>query len=799
MYWVTSGVAGDPGGATDSAISGLGVTNEGGPGLCVSSQRASAAGRQQLCLSTGTSTGATITLTNLGTAPSAPLNFVVDGTTYPFPGSLANITIGVTPVVGGTTSNCLFVSGSVVGQQACTLSAITSLTGDGTATGPGPAALTLATVNATTGTFGSGAVVPIITVNGKGLITNVSTASVGITIGSSTIVGGATNSILYQNGGVFGELTVLGNAVLSTNVSGVPALSTTLPSALTIPSPTFTGTMTMPDASTWASTGVSKMAALSLGSATLPSAGRMNISDQYQINGTQIAASNLSNGTTGSGSVVLAASPTLSGTVAGSITLSGNNTYSGNSTFSAQNINTGTSAPASAGGQVYIMGTIATPTLANTGQGAIYDTVVGGLFLQGDGSTSDITMANKGGTTVYTVPTGTTKLNFPALSVGTCSAGMALDSGNNTILTSCPGSSASIQVGTTTITSGASGSIEFNNAGTLGELVPNGGVTKSSTNLQQDGNYGGWALQNCTLAASVGSNILTVALKDNAGSDPSATSPCNINYRNVTAATGSTTLVQQTAALSITTNATGATLGSANSTAFRFWVVVFNNAGTNVMALINCSNATTIFPLNEGIIASSTAISGSATSAGVFYTPNGTTVTSKAYRILGYIEYNSTGLVAAGTYTSAPNFVQPFGPGIRKPGEQVQLVVVTSNTVGTTSSATFANLASPTTASITPTSAANLVRAQISSSMSPSATSVNYLQLVRGSTAIGKPIPYAPASTNVYTPASITALDTPNTTSSTTYQIQGQTTGGTLSSPANATAGVYLELQEIMG
>ena len=115
MYWVTSGVAGDPGGATDSAISGLGVTNEGGPGLCVSSQRASAAGRQQLCLSTGTSTGATITLTNLGTAPSAPLNFVVDGTTYPFPGSLTNITIGVTPVVGGTSGLCLYVAAGVLG------------------------------------------------------------------------------------------------------------------------------------------------------------------------------------------------------------------------------------------------------------------------------------------------------------------------------------------------------------------------------------------------------------------------------------------------------------------------------------------------------------------------------------------------------------------------------------------------------------------------------------------------------------------------------------------------------------
>ena len=56
--------------------------------------------------------------------------------------------------------------------------AITALTGDATASGPGSAALTLATVNTNTGTFGSGSVVPVITVNGKGLITAVSTAAV---------------------------------------------------------------------------------------------------------------------------------------------------------------------------------------------------------------------------------------------------------------------------------------------------------------------------------------------------------------------------------------------------------------------------------------------------------------------------------------------------------------------------------------------------------------------------------------------------------------------------------------------
>ena len=51
---------------------------------------------------------------------------------------------------------------------------------------------------------------------------------------------------------------------------------------------------------------------------TVPSGGGLNLnSGTYQINGTQIAASNLSNGTTGTGSIVLAASPTVSGTVVG--------------------------------------------------------------------------------------------------------------------------------------------------------------------------------------------------------------------------------------------------------------------------------------------------------------------------------------------------------------------------------------------------------------------------------------------------------------------------------------------------
>lgn len=312
-----------------------------------------------------------------------------------------------------------------------------------------------------------------------------------------------------------------------------------------------------------------------------------------------------------------------------------------------------------------------------------------------------------------------------------------------------------------------------------------------------------YGFANCSLAASVATNILTVALKDNAGSDPSASSPCNMYFRNVTASTGSWTQITQTAALSITTNATGATLGSSSNIAFRFWVVVFNNGGTPVIALINCSNSTTIFPLVEGQLASSTAISGSATSAGVFYTPNGTTVTSKAFLILGYIEYNSTGLATAGTYATGPNFVQTMGPGIKKPGDVVQRVSSTTTTQGTTTSATYVPLTSGLTQAITPTSAANLIKVDTVGSISSSATSNVKLQLSRGTTAatnlFGSVAAFSIAATDAG-PASMSGFDFPNTTSSTTYAIQGKTlNGGNVAYPGISGDAVMITIEEIMG
>jgi hypothetical protein len=83
--WVTSGVIGDGGSASDSPISSLGVTNNGGAGICVNSARSTAAGWNSLCFGASTTGAATISLQNYGTAAAQSLQFVINGTAQGFP------------------------------------------------------------------------------------------------------------------------------------------------------------------------------------------------------------------------------------------------------------------------------------------------------------------------------------------------------------------------------------------------------------------------------------------------------------------------------------------------------------------------------------------------------------------------------------------------------------------------------------------------------------------------------------------------------------------------------------------
>lgn len=99
---------------------------------------------------------------------------------------------------------------------------ITQLSGDVTTPpGPGPVAATLATVNSNIGTFGSSVAIPVITVNGKGLITAVTTAP--NSGGAPYYIGGLLTTNVMTTPAAPGEYrTFIKNAASNTGVDDAP-------------------------------------------------------------------------------------------------------------------------------------------------------------------------------------------------------------------------------------------------------------------------------------------------------------------------------------------------------------------------------------------------------------------------------------------------------------------------------------------------------------------------------------------------------------------------------------------------
>lgn len=181
---------------------------------------------------------------------------------------------------------------------------------------------------------------------------------------------------------------------------------------------------------------------------------------------------------------------------------------------------------------------------------------------------------------------------------------------------------------------------------------------------------------NGTLVESRAGNAVTYAIKAQDGTNPSSSNPVLVLFRDVAAGTGGYSMISVEAATSITVSS-GSTLGATSATAFRIWVVGFNDGGTFRLGVINClTSALNIFPLAGFGIASSTAEggAGAADAAHVFYT--GTAVTSKPYAVLGYLSYE-TGLGTAGTWDAGPTRAQLFGHGVPLPGQVIQERVVT--------------------------------------------------------------------------------------------------------------------------
>jgi hypothetical protein len=297
----------------------------------------------------------------------------------------------------------------------------------------------------------------------------------------------------------------------------------------------------------------------------------------------------------------------------------------------------------------------------------------------------------------------------------------------------------------------------------------------------------GFSMINGTLTASVAASALTVSIKTKAGTDPSASDPVLIVFRNSTLATGDYSVTTVTAATSITVSS-GSTLGTVSAQASRIYVAGINDAGTFRLGVYNPLNGTSksVIGLMEDSVYSATAEggAGAADSAQTLYSDASTT--SKPIRILGYVESTQA---TAGTWATSPSKVQMMSLGVRKTGDVVQRIPLplTAATFSTAST-TFTDLTGLSQA-ITPTSACNIIHASAYISSGQNGGGNNVFKLVRTSTDLlvgdtaGDRLriqaSVAPGAVTSILGVSLDAYDLPNSTSSITYKIQMAVSSGT--------------------
>ena len=222
-------------------------------------------------------------------------------------------------------------------------------------------------------------------------------------------------------------------------------------------------------------------------------------------------------------------------------------------------------------------------------------------------------------------------------------------------------------------------------------------------------------MSNGTIVESHVGNAITFTIKTLAGATPSASDSVKFYFRNVTVGTGDYSVVEVTSALSLTISA-GSTVGFANATAARLWLLAINNAGTVELAAINCLSGTSIYRLNGWSIITTTAEggSGAADSAHVPYSTAGRT--SVAFVPLGYASWES-GLTTAGTWNASPDRIQLCGPGVPLPGMEIQRLRTDTGALATGTTVIPRDDTIPQstegdqymTRAITPTSACNLL------------------------------------------------------------------------------------------
>lgn len=297
---------------------------------------------------------------------------------------------------------------------------------------------------------------------------------------------------------------------------------------------------------------------------------------------------------------------------------------------------------------------------------------------------------------------------------------------------------------------------------------------------------------------TVAANALTVTLKLPNGADPSVASPLTFKVQSTSATAGLQTTLTINAPTSFTVPS-GATLGATANRPFRLRLVLFNDAGTPRLGIINPRTGLTIATVRNNQLASSTAISGTSNSGAAFYT--GSAVTTKPYIVLGYLDYAS-GLATPGTWLSAPTTVQVQSEGVPFTGDVIFSQSIYEAT-GSTSTSTAYAAVNNTTQNFTLSAAMNAFRVHYSATVQVLAggagtNTSGTVNVFRGATDLGVSQTVANTSgggTNVNQSGAFSRslIDFPGDTGAANYSLQHKRdSGGTMT-----TSLICTELQEI--
>lgn len=188
-------------------------------------------------------------------------------------------------------------------------------------------------------------------------------------------------------------------------------------------------------------------------------------------------------------------------------------------------------------------------------------------------------------------------------------------------------------------------------------------------------------IQNLGLEVTISANALIIAVKDEAGNDPSPASPLRISFRSATLTSGLQVTREIIAASSLTVSP-GSTLGTTSGGNHRLYIVGIDDGGTFRVGVYNPLEPGNgdLVGVEESVLYNAVAEGGAGAADAVQTIYANATVTAKAIRLLGYFEINEP---VAGTWDAAPTKVQVMGPGVHRTNDIVQETNIFNGTVAT--------------------------------------------------------------------------------------------------------------------